>query len=208
MGVVELTAAEVRGHATAAIDANRPEVVGCKLAVTVDDWCHTVQVQVLETHCLLHVQTSAVGKVDSSSIHQLLALFAGRVDRRVGVQVLNVVERLHVVPEVHVSKDCCEADSDEERECSVCVPHWVAVARLCPVGKEATHDGSAEAGEHHHPAHRWMLVVHGEGHDRVQCRKHEPWEEDVDAYGDQVHAPPLAWGEHAASLGGAHALHT
>merc|ERR1719444_84507 len=75
--VVELAATEVRGDTAAAIDAHGPEVVGGKLFLSVHDRSHTVQIQILETHGLPHVQTCAIRKVDSARIHQLLTLLPG-----------------------------------------------------------------------------------------------------------------------------------
>merc|ERR1719360_20940 len=64
MRIVEFATPEVGGDATAAIDAHRPEVVRCKLLLPMHNGCNAVQIQVLEAHCLPHVQTSPVREID------------------------------------------------------------------------------------------------------------------------------------------------
>merc|ERR1719421_1134272 len=103
-----------------------------------DDGAHTVEVQILEAHRLLHVQPGPITEVNTSSVHQLLTLLTRWVHGWVRVQVLNVIKGLHVVPEVHVSKDRCEQRCKEQRDRRKRVPHWIAITLFGPVREQAT----------------------------------------------------------------------
>mmetsp|Transcript_40863 Transcript_40863/g.115584 ORF Transcript_40863/g.115584 Transcript_40863/m.115584 type:complete len:266 (-) Transcript_40863:269-1066(-) len=126
--VVKLAAAEVGGDAAAAVHAHGPEVVRRELLLAVDDGRDAIQVQVLEPHRLPHVEAGAVREVHAPGVHELLALLAGGVHRRVGVQVLDVVVGLHVEPEVHVAEHGRGDGRDQQRQRRERVPHLVHLA--------------------------------------------------------------------------------
>mmetsp|Transcript_8208 Transcript_8208/g.21740 ORF Transcript_8208/g.21740 Transcript_8208/m.21740 type:complete len:273 (+) Transcript_8208:24-842(+) len=159
MGVVELTAAEVGRDPAAAIHTNSPKVVGCELLLAMDDGCDAVQVQVLEAHGFAHVQPRAIRKVDTPRIHQLLPLLPGRVHRRVGVEVLDVVERLHVEPKVHVSKDRGSNAGNKERDGGEGIPHLIAIHLLRLHGEETCGTCRHETQDDEQPSEDGFLVV-------------------------------------------------
>merc|ERR1719217_1079137 len=124
MGVVELAAAEVRRHTAATIDADCPEIVRRKLLLAIDDRRYAKEVEILEAHRFLHVQASAICEIYTACIHQLLPFFARGIHGGVRVQVLDVIERLHVIPKVHVAKYNCENKSNGKGNCSEHKPGW------------------------------------------------------------------------------------
>mmetsp|Transcript_94557 Transcript_94557/g.271192 ORF Transcript_94557/g.271192 Transcript_94557/m.271192 type:complete len:352 (+) Transcript_94557:3-1058(+) len=205
MGVVELTAAEVGRDPAAAIHTNSPKVVGCELLLAMDNGRDAVQVQVLEAHGFAHVQPRAIRKVDTPRIHQLLPLLTGGIHRWVRIEVLDVIERLHVEPEVHVSEDRRGNGGNAERDGGEGIPHLVAPLLLGRHREEARGAGRHQTQDDEEPSEDGLLVVQGEGHAREDTAEDKPRHEDVRADGDQVDSPALARRENAAGGTSLHA---
>jgi len=135
--VVELSTSEIRRNSTAAVQADSPEVVGCERRVSVHNRGDAVQVEVLETHCASRIQSCSVGEVDATGIHETLSRLSRRVDARVRVEVLDVIERLHVVPEIDVAQDRCSHNCEEQCQCGEGVSARISLPLLCAACEEA-----------------------------------------------------------------------
>jgi len=124
-----------------------------------NNWGNAIQVQVLEAHCFFPIEAGAIAEVHTSCIHQLLPFLSRWVDRGVSVEVLNVVEWLHIVPEVHVAKDAGQERSDKESQSCKRVPHWVSITLFGSVCKKRCHNDEQEAQAYNEPRPGWMLIV-------------------------------------------------
>jgi len=143
--VVEFATTEIRGDPTAAVKPHCPEVVGGKLLFPMDDRCNAVQIKILEAHCFLHVKACAIAEVHAACVHELLPLLARRVHRGVCIEILYVIERLHVVPEIHVTKDRCEKASHKQGESGKGIPHGIPVTLLRAICQKTTDEDTQKA---------------------------------------------------------------
>mmetsp|Transcript_52840 Transcript_52840/g.115283 ORF Transcript_52840/g.115283 Transcript_52840/m.115283 type:complete len:226 (+) Transcript_52840:54-731(+) len=135
--IVILSTAEICGGTAAAVYSNCPKVIGCQRLLTEDNRCHTIPVEVPERHRFRGVQPSAIFEIDALRIHQLLTFLAAGVHGRVGVDVLDVIVRLHVVPIVHITKDRGKDGSKAGSQESKGVPGGVPIAHLGAISQNA-----------------------------------------------------------------------
>mmetsp|Transcript_69657 Transcript_69657/g.109944 ORF Transcript_69657/g.109944 Transcript_69657/m.109944 type:complete len:226 (-) Transcript_69657:310-987(-) len=135
--IVILSTAKIRGSPAAAVDANRPKVIGCQGLLAKDNRCHAIPVEVPKRHGLRGVQPSSIFEIDAARIHQLLTFLPAGVHGRVGVDVLNVVVRLHVVPIVHITKDRGKDGRKAGSQESKGVPGGVPIAHLGAISQNA-----------------------------------------------------------------------
>jgi len=195
--IVELTAAEVACDTRAAIETNSPEIVRCDGLVANNNWSNTVEVKILETHGVLVVEAGTTGEIHAAGVHQLLSLLTAWVNVWVGVKVLNVIEWLHVVPEVHVTKKGTHSNSNKQSNGAVIEPHTLTSTLLLgAVGEGGGDENSDQTEAEDHPCSSWVLVVERERQHTVDGGKCQPRREDVRADCDEIQALALAAAEH------------
>jgi len=176
--VVVLAALKVLLSGRATVLADGPEVVLGHASV--HNRHNTVGVPVLVLHLVLALESSAVLEVDATLVHQLLALVLLGVDRGITVQTLDLIVRLHVLLEVHVSEHDTGLDADHHKNTTKRIPRillLVGVFHLL-LHKELA-QGEEKEQELQQPLDFVFSVVKVETEDAHHANHEDPGLEDV-----------------------------
>jgi len=180
LGVVEFAALEASGSTRAAIDTDGEELVlGRRGLVTDHDGRDAIVVKILEPHSLGFVDGGSFGEIDSAGVHELLSFCRQNVHVGVDVEVVDVVEGLHVEPEVHVAKNATGNHGDEARHGSEGVPHGVVVAAALAHSDDRENKGEGRGKTNEDPGPCRVLVVEGERCHGENGAEEEPRSEQI-----------------------------